>query len=895
MQNLSPTWQAQRSKDDKSNANIIVAVRIRPETTEELNSWRTVVKVLDDNVLVFDPADLNRHVQRGLPNHSQRRRDIKFAFDWVFDQYATQEEVYERTTKHLISEVLSGFNCTCFAYGATGAGKTFTMIGNAQSPGIMVLTMNDLFKAIKQSENEKQYKLSISYLEVYNEQIRDLLVENSKALALREDPEKGCHVSGLSEYSPTSADEVMKLLEIGNARRTQHPTDANSQSSRSHAVLQITVRQVDRTADVAVDVRTGKLSLIDLAGSERAARTKNRGARLVEGANINRSLLALGNCINALGEGYREGKYVPYRDSKLTRLLKDSLGGNCKTVMIANISPSSMSYEDTFNTLQYANRAKNIKTKVTRNVINVKFHVGQYKEIIASLRSEVAELKEKLRNAESKAPLQDQAKDNCPEVEKIRNEIQNIVNERISLTKSLMDLQNQEDTVTRNLEDTLQELAKWENEYSVVSGQNMQRMTPSRIRNLRRQLEDIKISERQNDITKAALLKKLQRIVEDTQQIQQELAIQNQQQKAVILMIQDMSIHWLELEKLQRDLELRKRDAMIRQLARALQQQFAILQKNGLTNEHISEQTYRLSESVQRLCDQNTVKRLSGDRNRNDNLSIRFCATPMPKEHTNSMGTDIHSNSKTTDGYNIFHDSPTSVPMRQTVKSQLSSMLNENRCHSRHSLSPLEFSQYHVPFSNPNEVVFYVPPLVSPLYSFKTVQPQNHINSCNNNENTTNNNTNDNFSSTGKSEISNSNKQPKSILVKSSNNKMSNDIVATPITKRKKHVTFANSTPSPQNENEKENSNSKESYSLTKEKGYSNIRRSPLLSESESKTIRTPNATSSRRRPPTTFNPLESEIFKPLTTAMREQLRSPALTKTKKWGFYHGRWGFFRK
>jgi len=322
MQNLSPTWQAQRSKDDKSNANIIVAVRIRPETTEELNSWRTVVKVLDDNVLVFDPADLNRHVQRGLPNHSQRRRDIKFAFDWVFDQYATQEEVYERTTKHLISEVLSGFNCTCFAYGATGAGKTFTMIGNAQSPGIMVLTMNDLFKAIKQSENEKQYKLSISYLEVYNEQIRDLLVENSKALALREDPEKGCHVSGLSEYSPTSADEVMKLLEIGNARRTQHPTDANSQSSRSHAVLQITVRQVDRTADVAVDVRTGKLSLIDLAGSERAARTKNRGARLVEGANINRSLLALGNCINALGEGYREGKYVPYRDSKLTRLLK---------------------------------------------------------------------------------------------------------------------------------------------------------------------------------------------------------------------------------------------------------------------------------------------------------------------------------------------------------------------------------------------------------------------------------------------------------------------------------------------------------------------------------------------------------------------------------------------
>lgn len=161
------------------------------------------------------------------------------------------------------------------------------------------------------------------------------------------------------------------------------------------------VEQRDRTANVTTGVRSAKFSLIDLAGSERASRTKNMGKQLVEGANINRSLLALGNCINALGNGYTEGKYVPYRDSKLTRLLKDSLGGNCKTVMISNVSPSTLSYEDTFNTLQYANRAKNIKTKVRANEINVVSHVTEYKAIIADLRKEVEEWKMKCSQFEA--------------------------------------------------------------------------------------------------------------------------------------------------------------------------------------------------------------------------------------------------------------------------------------------------------------------------------------------------------------------------------------------------------------------------------------------------------------------------------------------------------------
>jgi kinesin family protein 18/19 len=163
----------------------------------------------------------------------------------------------------------------------------------------------------------------------------------------------------------------------------------------------------DKDAGIQAEVRTGKLSLIDLAGSERASKTHNRGIRMVEGANINRSLLALGNCINALHENNSKGKadFIPFRDSKLTRLLKDSLGGNCRTVMIANIGPSNLCYEDTHNTLKYANRAKNIKTTVVRNVLNVEYHVSKYTSIITQLRGEISDLKNQLGNSGNKSSI----------------------------------------------------------------------------------------------------------------------------------------------------------------------------------------------------------------------------------------------------------------------------------------------------------------------------------------------------------------------------------------------------------------------------------------------------------------------------------------------------------
>ena len=260
--------------------------------------------------------------------------------------------------------------------------------------------MADLFQKIEDKRSDYNVDIYVTFLEIYNEEIRDLLAEPGTAtprggLQIRED--KTVKVVGLVELHPTSADQIKEIVLLGNTRRTQSPTHANETSSRSHAVLQVHVTQSPRTASTTEQRCMATLSIIDLAGSERAAATTNMGQRMVEGANINKSLLALGNCINALCESGGATRHVPYRNSKLTRLLKFSLGGNCKTVMIVCIAPASNHFDDTHNTLLYADRASKIKTKVvTRNVVNVDRHVGQYVEAINRLNLEVAELKNRL-------------------------------------------------------------------------------------------------------------------------------------------------------------------------------------------------------------------------------------------------------------------------------------------------------------------------------------------------------------------------------------------------------------------------------------------------------------------------------------------------------------------
>ena len=421
----------------KTQSNLRVAVRVRPLLSQDHQQGaRSIVKVIDGKLIILLDPGLTASDDFLRLNKSRERR---YAFDKAFDESSDQANVYRDTTAGIVDGVCSGINACVFTYGATGAGKTFTMLGSMSEPGIMSMTLQELFEKLNAIKEHRQFRLKCSFVEVYNENIRDLLGDG-KDLDLREDPVKGMCVAGVSEIGGLErVEEIMDLLHKGNRNRTTEPTSANTTSSRSHAVLQVVVEVMEKGQGPTATIQIGKLSLIDLAGSERASVTNNKGIRLLEGANINRSLLALGNCITALADNANGGKgvFVPYRDSKLTRLLKDSLGGNCQTVMIANISPSHLNYEDTRNTLKYANRAKNIQTDVSVNRTTVSQHISNYNEIISELKSVVYDLKGKLSAAEKSSESVREAS------EQWRQELMDNLDERVRLKKSFIDIKSE--------------------------------------------------------------------------------------------------------------------------------------------------------------------------------------------------------------------------------------------------------------------------------------------------------------------------------------------------------------------------------------------------------------------------------------------------------------------
>ena len=373
-----------------------VCVRVRPTGAD----MRKSLHVVDSQMLIFDPS--SSQDAPAEPHASVKRlKDIPYRFDAVFGESATQRQVYEGALSGIVDAVLKGINATVFAYGATGAGKTFTICGTSEQAGCMPLAMQELFARIHSMNNDRFIDISVSYLEVYNEMVRDLLAGDDATLDVREDSQGRVVVAGLSQHSPRTSEQVMELLERGNLNRTKSATKANQDSSRSHAVFQINIQQRDRASGIDTEVTTATLTLCDLAGSERASVTENRGHQLREGANINRSLLALGNCINALCDASKRGQHIPYRDSKLTRLLKFSLGGNCRTVMIANVSPAWIHYEETHNTLKYASRATQIRLTVEKNTVSVHHHIAQYVQLIDELEKQVSALRAKLSRYEN--------------------------------------------------------------------------------------------------------------------------------------------------------------------------------------------------------------------------------------------------------------------------------------------------------------------------------------------------------------------------------------------------------------------------------------------------------------------------------------------------------------
>ncbi|XP_054715298.1 kinesin-like protein KIF19 [Uloborus diversus] len=416
------------------NQQLTVVVRIRPLFPHELEKGASkIVRKVDEKMVVLsdpsagDPVDILR---------AKRAHDRKYVFDWAFDEHSSQEEVYEKTTKSLVENVVDGYNGTVFAYGATGSGKTYTMVGDQRNPGIMVRALNDLFSEVE--TKNKVYQVTMSYLEIYNENIRDLLNPSAAQLELREDAGGNHQVAGLSEVEIASSEQVMSLLMRGNTRRSQESTGANAVSSRSHAVLTVRVRRRSEARDRAQTVRTGSLYMIDLAGSERAAHTQNTGKRLLEGAHINKSLLALGNCINALAE--RSSRYVNFRDSKLTRLLKEPLSGNCRTVMVGHLSPAHPHFEESRNTLLYADRAKNITTKLRSNVSEAQYHVAQYQSIIDELRQEIVGLRRRIRQSGEEDSQTDDKKLTTEEMKLLKKQLIEAFNAQMDVRRRLMDI-----------------------------------------------------------------------------------------------------------------------------------------------------------------------------------------------------------------------------------------------------------------------------------------------------------------------------------------------------------------------------------------------------------------------------------------------------------------------
>ncbi|ELU08954.1 hypothetical protein CAPTEDRAFT_178367 [Capitella teleta] len=289
--------------------------------------------------------------------------------------------------------VLEGYNGTIFAYGQTGTGKTFTMEGLRSLPelrGIIPNSFAHIFGAIAKAEGDVRFLVRVSYLEIYNEEVRDLLGKDQNMRhEVKERPDVGVYVKDLSTFVVNNADDMDHIMTLGNKNRHVGATNMNEHSSRSHAIFTVTIECCDLGPDHKQRVRVGKLHLVDLAGSERQSKTGSSGQRLKEATKINLSLSTLGNVISALVDG--KSSHIPYRNSKLTRLLQDSLGGNSKTVMVANIGPADYNYDETISTLRYANRAKNIKNQARINEDPKDALLRKFQEEIEELRRQLEE------------------------------------------------------------------------------------------------------------------------------------------------------------------------------------------------------------------------------------------------------------------------------------------------------------------------------------------------------------------------------------------------------------------------------------------------------------------------------------------------------------------------
>ncbi|KAG9000608.1 kinesin-like protein Klp8 [Tulasnella sp. JGI-2019a] len=396
---------------EAGDGNIKVVVRCRPLNSREIARGAKELIRMQGNQTFLDPPDLTTD-KGGQASRAVERKTMAFSFDKSYwsagprtdPDYCSQQTLYDDLGKELLDHGFAGFNACILAYGQTGSGKSYSMMGYGADKGIIPQTCSELFdraEAKMATDPNTKYTVEVSYIEIYNEKVRDLLNPRNKGnLKVREHPSLGPYVEDLSKLVVAGYDEMMNLMDEGNKARTVAATNMNETSSRSHAVFTLLLTQKRHDNDTNLDTeKVSRISLVDLAGSERAKSTGASGAQLKEGANINKSLTTLGKVISALAlasqsEGKPKGKkaaaaeHIPYRDSVLTWLLKDSIGGNSKTAMIAAISPAD--YDETLSTLRYADQAKKIKNKAVVNEDPNAKLVRELKEELEMLRARVS-------------------------------------------------------------------------------------------------------------------------------------------------------------------------------------------------------------------------------------------------------------------------------------------------------------------------------------------------------------------------------------------------------------------------------------------------------------------------------------------------------------------------
>ncbi|KAH0571631.1 Kinesin-like protein [Spironucleus salmonicida] len=504
-----------------------VVIRCRPFNQKEANEGAS--NVIETNnelaqIKITPPANIQKQAR-------------SFTFDAVYGTESKNIDIFNISFRPLVSQVLEGYNACIFAYGQTGSGKTFTMSGVSENPGCIPNSFQYLFDTMSTIPNT-EFLVSASFIEIYNEEVRDLMTGKAK-LAVRENPKKGIYIEGLKSFPVKSEKEIIQIMDQGTSHRTVAATKMNATSSRSHSIFMVRVERLETISDKET-VRCGKLNLVDLAGSERQGKTGAEGKRLQEANSINLSLSTLGIVIQKL---VQNSPHIPYRDSILTRLLQESLGGNSKTLMVANLNPASTNYEETLSTLRYADQAKKITNKAVINEDPKDAQIRIMRDRIAELTKAIQEASsgemtreksKKVKNLFKKIQQIKEGVDNCDEVEEIVEEIIEIEGDTEQLEK-LNQLQRQKESLENLTPSDDQQLSKEDLiklkeellsiKSEIVSSDNLetqQRETERKLREARAKIAERK--ERENIIQR-----ELQKRQEQSQKTIQNTFTQEQQ------------------------------------------------------------------------------------------------------------------------------------------------------------------------------------------------------------------------------------------------------------------------------------------------------------------------------------------------------------------------------